>query len=137
MGEASGVLDGIVKSSKELQTSLSERRAPPRVRLRIRGRAGHARPDSVSHRLEFQLLLGELDNARDPTPAPGAPAPNDPLNHLALATTDTRGAIEHVRAAGFPVTVEPREVDLNGLRAIIAFFTGPSGESIELFQTLE
>jgi catechol 2,3-dioxygenase-like lactoylglutathione lyase family enzyme len=78
----------------------------------------------------------ELFEPRERTPKPGAPAPNDPLTHLALATTDTRAAIEQVRAAGHPVTTEPMDVDLNGLKATIAFFRGPSGESIEFFQTL-
>ena len=70
-----------------------------------------------------------------PATATPATTPSDPLNHLALATTDARAAIERVRAAGFPVTTEPRDVDLNGLQATIAFFRGPSGESIEFFQT--
>jgi glyoxylase I family protein len=78
----------------------------------------------------------ELFQPRDTSPKPGDAAPNDPLTHLALATTDARGAIEHVRAAGYQVTTEPRDVDLDGLRATIAFFRGPSGESIELFQPL-
>jgi glyoxylase I family protein len=77
----------------------------------------------------------ELFEPRERTPKPGAPAPNDPLTHFALATSDTRAAIEHVRGAGFEVTTEPTDVDLNGLRATIAFFRGPSGESIEFFQT--
>ena len=34
----------------------------------------------------------------------------------------------------YPVTVEPKEVRLNTLPATVAFFTGPSGESVELFQ---
>jgi catechol 2,3-dioxygenase-like lactoylglutathione lyase family enzyme len=57
-----------------------------------------------------------------------------PVAHFALATTDVRGAIEKVRAAGYPVTVEPKDVQLNTLPASVAFFTGPSGESVELFQ---
>ena len=59
----------------------------------------------------------------------------NPIAHLALATTDTRMAIEHVRQAGFQVTVEPRTVDLNGLMVTIAFFKGPNNEEIEFFQT--
>jgi catechol 2,3-dioxygenase-like lactoylglutathione lyase family enzyme len=66
----------------------------------------------------------------------GAPpvSPGYPLVHFALATSDARGAIEKVRASGYPVTVEPKEVRLNTLPATVAFFTGPSGESVELFQ---
>jgi glyoxylase I family protein len=77
----------------------------------------------------------ELIQSTATAPQPGDKTPNAPLTHLALATTDARAAVEVVRAAGFEVTTEPKDVDLNGLRATIAFFRGPSGESIELFQT--
>ena len=66
--------------------------------------------------------------------AAGIPA-KDPILHFALATTDTRLAVERVRQAGFEITVEPRDVDLNGLAVTIAFFKGPNGEEIEFFQT--
>ena len=69
------------------------------------------------------------------TPAPGSSAPNDPITHLALATTDTQAAIEHVRQAGYEVTVEPKTLELGPLTVTIAFFNGPNGESIEFFQT--
>ena len=58
----------------------------------------------------------------------------NPVVHFALATTDVRAATEKVRAAGYPITVEPKDVQLNTLPASVAFFTGPSGESVELFQ---
>ena len=58
-----------------------------------------------------------------------------PVQHFALATTDTKAAVERVRQAGYEVTVEPREVNLKGLEVTIAFFVGPSGEAIEFFQT--
>ncbi len=64
-------------------------------------------------------------------PATGA---GGALAHFALATRDARAAIECARQAGYPVTSEPREVMLNNLPATVAFFTGPSGESVELFQ---
>ena len=57
-----------------------------------------------------------------------------PVLHFALATTDTRQAVERVRGAGYEITVEPKDVNLNGLPATIAFFKGPSGEEIEFFQ---
>ncbi|MEO7913671.1 MAG: VOC family protein [Roseiflexaceae bacterium] len=57
------------------------------------------------------------------------------LTHIALATTDTRTATEHVRQAGYTVTVEPKDVQLGPVAATIAFFTGPNGETIEFFQT--
>ena len=69
------------------------------------------------------------------SPAPDSESVNDPLTHFALATTDARAAIEHVRQAGYEVTVEPKDLDLGGLSVTIAFFRGPSGESIEFFQT--
>lgn len=69
------------------------------------------------------------------TPSPDSPAVNDPLTHLALATTDIQAATEHVRQAGYEVTVEPRNVTLQDIRATISFFKGPNGEIIELFQT--
>ena len=77
----------------------------------------------------------ELFSPLDSTPAPGSPASNDPIMHIALATTDARAAIEHVRQAGYEVTVEPKDVQLGSLQVTIAFFRGPSGELIEFFQT--
>ena len=68
--------------------------------------------------------------------APGmdSPSANDPITHFALATTDTEASIEHVRQAGYEVTVEPKQLNLGGLDVTIAFFNGPCGESIEFFQ---
>ncbi len=63
-----------------------------------------------------------------------APA-NHPVTHFALATSDARAATEHVRGAGYEVTVEPKELNLGGLEVTIAFFKGPSGEVIEFFET--
>ena len=77
----------------------------------------------------------ELFGPLETTPAPGSPATNDPITHIALATTDARAAIEHVRQAGYEVTVEPKDMQLGPLQVTLAFFRGPSGESIEFFQT--
>ncbi len=77
----------------------------------------------------------ELFQPTASSPASGAPSPNDPVTHFALATTDIRAAIEHVRQAGAEVTLEPRDVSLGALKATIAFFKGPSGEVIEFFET--
>jgi glyoxylase I family protein len=77
----------------------------------------------------------ELIQSTATAPGPDDRAPTAPLTHLALATTDARAALERVRAAGFAVTSEAEDVDLNGLQATIAFFRGPSGESIEFFET--
>ncbi|HEU5013718.1 MAG TPA: VOC family protein [Roseiflexaceae bacterium] len=76
----------------------------------------------------------ELFQPTASTPAPGSAAPNDPITHLALATTDTRAATEHVRAAGYEITTEPKDVQLGPIAATISFFKGPNGESIEFFQ---
>jgi hypothetical protein len=63
------------------------------------------------------------------------PAAANVLTHIALATTDTRGATERVRQAGYPIATEPKDVQLGPIAATIAFFTGPNGETIEFFQT--
>ena len=58
--------------------------------------------------------------------------------HLALECSDTRSAIEKVRAAGAVVTMEPTDITIASkpeLPARIAFFKGPDGELIEFFQT--
>ena len=61
-------------------------------------------------------------------------AANDTLTHFALTTTDITAALERVRAAGMEITREATDVNLGGVNATIAFFTGPSGEVIEFFQ---
>ncbi len=53
--------------------------------------------------------------------------------HLALATDDVDACIERVRAAGYPVTIEPKDVTLADLSARIAFCTGACGETVEFF----
>jgi glyoxylase I family protein len=77
----------------------------------------------------------ELFQPKGDTAAPGSDAPNDPVFHFALATTDTRTATERVRQAGYEITVEPKDVDLGALQVTISFFKGPNGEVIEFFQT--
>jgi len=59
------------------------------------------------------------------------------FQHIALRTDDCDAAMEAVRATGAEVTVEPKDVSLSGtppLQLRIAFFKGPDGEIIELFQ---
>ena len=70
----------------------------------------------------------------EPNAAAEDAAANDTLTHFALTTTDINAALERVRAAGMEITREPTDVNLGGLNATIAFFTGPSGEVIEFFQ---
>ncbi|MDA0842252.1 MAG: VOC family protein [Planctomycetota bacterium] len=77
----------------------------------------------------------ELFEPKKGTPKPGDNAANDPVFHFALATTDARAAIEHVRAAGYEVTIEPKSLNLGHWHVTIAFFKGPSGEVVEFFQT--
>ena len=58
--------------------------------------------------------------------------------HIALRTDDVDAVIERVRAAGAEITLEPADRIIpsavpTSIR--IAFFNGPDGESIELFQS--
>jgi glyoxylase I family protein len=66
------------------------------------------------------------------TPA-NIPEENHPLQHIALTTTDVPGVVERVRAAGYEITVEPREARLGTSPTTIAFFKGPAGELVELY----
>jgi glyoxylase I family protein len=59
-----------------------------------------------------------------------------PVDHFALATDRVDDCVEAVRKAGFPVTVEPKDVVIASnppFPARIAFVEGAAGESIELF----
>ena len=59
------------------------------------------------------------------------------FQHIALRADDCGVAIEAARAAGAEVTVETRDVTISTeppLPIRIAFFKGPDGELIELFQ---
>ncbi|MCW4013851.1 MAG: VOC family protein [Candidatus Bathyarchaeota archaeon] len=62
------------------------------------------------------------------------------FKHIALRVDDCKAAIELARKAGAEVTVEPRDVNLSSEPSIpirIAFFKGPDGELVELFQNEE
>ncbi len=76
----------------------------------------------------------ELFEPTADTPAPDASAPNDPIFHFALSTTDTQASTEVVRNAGYEITVEPKTVELGDLTVTLSFFKGPSGEEVEFFQ---
>jgi glyoxylase I family protein len=76
-------------------------------------------------------LFAPRPDAPDSAPSVG----HSPLTHIALTAADTRQAIEHVHQAGYEVTVEPKDIQLGPIKATIAFFNGPNGESIEFFQT--
>ena len=59
------------------------------------------------------------------------------FRHIALRADDCDAALEAARDAGVEVTVETRDVTLSSeppLQLRIAFFKGPDGELIELFQ---
>lgn len=77
--------------------------------------------------------------------APDTPLePDPPLLHIALRTNTIEATLQAARAAGMPVTMELTEVDIQntckqgGLPGTvpvrIAFFRGPDGEHIELFE---
>jgi glyoxylase I family protein len=64
------------------------------------------------------------------------PKPEGMYRHIALRATDLEAAIAKVRAAGAEVTVEPKDVALPSeppTPVRVAFFKGPDGELIELF----
>lgn len=57
--------------------------------------------------------------------------------HAAIRTSDCDKAIQVAREAGAEVTVEPKDVEIQSSPPYpvrIAFFKGPDGEIIELFQ---
>ncbi len=58
------------------------------------------------------------------------------LRHIAFAVEDTDACIEAVRAAGYTVTVEPKDIVIPSdppYPARIAFCIGPVGEEVEFF----
>jgi len=67
----------------------------------------------------------------------------NPVLHFAIHCADVDAAIARVRAEGFEITMEPKDVSIPGangkpnLDARIAFFNGPDGESVEFFHTKE
>jgi glyoxylase I family protein len=68
---------------------------------------------------------------------PNHPHSEGVLRHLALRVDDCKAALERAREAGAEVTVEARDVTLTSdppLQIRIAFFKGPDGELIELFE---
>jgi glyoxylase I family protein len=77
----------------------------------------------------------ELFGRKDDTPPVDAAAANDPLMHIALATSDARAATELVRQAGYEVTTEPKAIQVGTISAVISFFKGPNGELVEFFET--
>ena len=69
-----------------------------------------------------------------PVPGISASPPHEaPYRHIALLVNDVCKAVERVRAAGRPISVEAKNVVLGGRPTTIAFFEGPGGESVEFF----
>ncbi|MBQ6395812.1 MAG: VOC family protein [Atopobiaceae bacterium] len=61
---------------------------------------------------------------------------NGSVNHFALTAPDVDAAVAAVREAGYPITVEPKDVVIASEPPFpirIAFYKGPCGESVELF----
>jgi glyoxylase I family protein len=60
------------------------------------------------------------------------------LLHFAIRTDNCDAALERARAAGCPVTMEPKSLDIPSrpgpTPVRIAFFKGPDGEVVEFFQ---
>lgn len=67
----------------------------------------------------------------------GEPKRDGGFIHVALRTSDCDAMLERVRSAGARVTQEPMDVTLASdppTPIRIAFFNGPNGETLELFQ---
>ncbi|PZD96439.1 VOC family protein [Paenibacillus sambharensis] len=61
--------------------------------------------------------------------------PEGAFLHIALRSSNVDDALKLVRDAGMAVTMEPTDVMLGSEPVRIAFFKGPDGEIIELFQS--
>ena len=69
--------------------------------------------------------------------ASGKKLPQGAIRHFALRTERVDDCIAAVRKAGYPITVEPKDIVIASnppFPARIAFCTGPVGEQIEFFQ---
>ena len=84
----------------------------------------------------FDIGDGSHIELFEPVPgtSPSGDATDNVVFHFALTTTDIAAALERVRGAGMEITVELKTVDLGPLNVSLAFFKGPGGEVIELFQ---
>lgn len=59
------------------------------------------------------------------------------IRHFAFATDDVDACVEAVKAAGYEVFIEPKDIEIASTPAFparIAFCKGPLGEEIELFE---
>lgn len=65
-----------------------------------------------------------------------SPLPQGNIRHFAFATDDVDACVSAVRAAGYEVFVEPKDIEIQSdpkFPARIAFCRGPLGEEIEFF----
>ena len=65
------------------------------------------------------------------------PPDNAVIRHFAFATDDVDACVEAVKAAGYEVFIEPKDIEIAStpvFPARIAFCKGPLGEEIELFE---
>ena len=59
------------------------------------------------------------------------------VRHIAFGTDDVDGVIEKVKAAGYEVFIEPKDIVIRSdppFPARMAFCYGPLGEELEFFQ---
>ena len=73
----------------------------------------------------------EIFNDGDDAPGKGV------IRHFAFATNDVDACVEAVKAAGYEVFIEPKDIEIAStpvFPARIAFCKGPLGEEIELFE---
>lgn len=69
--------------------------------------------------------------------ASGRKLPQGAIRHFALRTERVDDCVAAVRTAGYPITMEPKDIVIASnppFPARIAFCTGPVGEEIEFFQ---
>lgn len=69
--------------------------------------------------------------------ASGEPLPQGTIRHFALRTERVDDCVAAVRSAGYPITIEPKDIVIASNPAFparIAFCMGPVGEEIEFFQ---
>jgi glyoxylase I family protein len=78
-------------------------------------------------------LLEVFSMTAPPTPTQEQQNPGAFL-HLGLCIDDLDAVVNRVRESGYEIIEGPREIQSEGMHARIAFFRGPSGETVELFQ---
>jgi len=77
-----------------------------------------------------------------PNQAPPPKGTEHAILHFAIRTSDVGAATERARGAGCEITMEPKDVDIANtvegrptpVPVRIAFFRGPEGELVELFE---